>query len=122
MNIGAKIKKARLSKNYSQKYMADALDISQSYYNKIENEQANLSVDKLVAIAKELEVDVSELLNRENSNYNNTIEVNNGQIGSGNILHISYSEEERQLYKEQINLLKKEIAYLKSIINKFENN
>jgi transcriptional regulator with XRE-family HTH domain len=119
MNIGAKIKKTRLSKNYSQKHMADTLDISQSYYNKIENEQANLTVDKLRAIAEELKIDSALLLDNGNANFSNTIEINNGQVGI-NTLYLSYSEEERQLYKEQIKLLKEEVTYLKSIFDKFK--
>lgn len=79
--------------------MAEVLDISQGYYNKIENEQANLTVDKLQIIAKELGVPLFALLDDGNSKWSNTIEINNGNVNSANILNISYSEEERQLYK-----------------------
>jgi transcriptional regulator with XRE-family HTH domain len=57
-----KIRIVRFSKGYSQDYMARQLHISQRAYSKIECGHTNLSVDRLKAIAKVLEVDVKELI------------------------------------------------------------
>jgi len=119
MDVPAKIRYYRMKKNYSQHYMAEALNISQSYYNKLENGQAKLTVDNLLDISGILNVSPSELLN-ETRDYFNEISVSNGQVGSGNTLHISYSEEERNLYIKTIELLKEEISYLKKILDKIK--
>ena len=50
----------------------------------------------------------------------NNFEINKGQIGSGNTQYIGYTEEERQLYKDQIKHLLEENAYLKLLIDKFK--
>lgn len=102
--------------------MADILNISQGYYNKIENGHAKIDVEKLVTIAKELEVDPAELLEIKEGNYTNNFKTNNGQIGSGNTFHQACSEQERKLYREQIEQLKNEVEFLKNIITQFNIN
>lgn len=61
-NTIEKIRINRLTKGYSQNYMAIQLNISQRAYSKIECGHTNLSVDRLKAIAKVLEVDVKDLI------------------------------------------------------------
>lgn len=116
MTIAFKIKKIRLSKNICQKYMADILDISQSYYNKIENGQAKLTVECLLIIANELKTTPEYFLGSHDNTTNSTNSSKNLN-GKNKHLNISYSEEERQLYREQIILLKNEISFLKRIID-----
>lgn len=120
MQIGDRIKKLRVEHNFSQKYMADVLNISQGYYNKIENGQANINADKLQSIADIFNIAPGELFSANDNYFTNTFEVNKGQIGSGNILYQAYSEQELDLFKDQIRQLKKENAFLKSIIDRFQ--
>ena len=60
--VASNIRKARLSRNYSQDYLAYKLNISQNGYSKIELGYTGLSVDKLIIIAKVLEIDPIKLL------------------------------------------------------------
>lgn len=60
--VAPNIRKARLSRNYSQDYIAYKLDISQNGYSKIELGYTGLSVEKLIKIATVLEVDLVKLL------------------------------------------------------------
>lgn len=119
MKIGNKIREFRLKKNLSQEYMSTVLNISQPYYNKIENNKAKLTVDNMLAIANEFEVDPSELIDSLQPNFSNTFKVNMGQIGTGNTQNNNFSQEEKQLYIERISALEKENEFLKFVIQKF---
>jgi transcriptional regulator with XRE-family HTH domain len=58
-SINYRIKKLRISKDYSQEEMADELGLSKSGYNKIETGVTDPSAKRLQAIAKILEVDIT---------------------------------------------------------------
>ncbi len=62
-NYREKIRIARLTKGYSQNYMAMQLDISQRAYSKIECGHTILSVERLLNIAVILEIDAGNLVN-----------------------------------------------------------
>jgi len=52
-----RIRLKRIEKAYSQEYIASKLNISQSYYAKIENSKAELSLSQLFLILSLLEID-----------------------------------------------------------------
>jgi transcriptional regulator with XRE-family HTH domain len=52
----------RSEKNISQEYMAEKLNITQSFYSKIENGKRELKLISLLEIAEILELDLYELL------------------------------------------------------------
>lgn len=56
--VHIKIRLLRLKKNYSQEYMAYHLNISQSYYAKIENNKSDLTIAIFCKICKILDVDI----------------------------------------------------------------
>jgi transcriptional regulator with XRE-family HTH domain len=56
MTTGDKIRIQRLTKNYSQEYMAFMLDISQAAYSKLERNETELSLKRIYAIAEILEI------------------------------------------------------------------
>ena len=60
--MGSRIKMKRRSKKLSQKDMAQAIQISTSYYGNIERGRRIPSIDTLVAIANALEVGMDFLL------------------------------------------------------------
>lgn len=64
--ILTKIRSKRLEKNYSQKYLAARLNISQSYYAKIENGNTKLTVEGLIEISQILNLNIVELFNPQN--------------------------------------------------------
>jgi transcriptional regulator with XRE-family HTH domain len=61
--IGARIRKLRQSKDYTQDNMAAELDITAGAYAKIERGETDPSITRLLKIAEILEVDVNIFLN-----------------------------------------------------------
>jgi transcriptional regulator with XRE-family HTH domain len=66
MNIGTNIKNIRELKNFSQEYVANEIDVSQSTYARIENGTIIPKIDRLQRIAEVLEVDLSALISTTN--------------------------------------------------------
>jgi len=64
--VSKNIRKFRDLKGFSQEYMAEQLNLSQSSYAKIENNHTKLTVDKLNEISKILEVNIANLFQHEN--------------------------------------------------------
>lgn len=55
-DVGEKIRLQRLTKKYSQEYMAFLLDISQAAYSKIERDETELTLKRIYEIAEILEI------------------------------------------------------------------
>jgi transcriptional regulator with XRE-family HTH domain len=62
------IRKIRLEKNYTQEYIATKLNISQSYYGRIENGKADLNIDTLYKILTILNTDYIDFFMQVKSN------------------------------------------------------
>ena len=68
-NYLTKITAKRVQKNISQRYMAASLNISQGYYNKLENGKLQMSANMLFSIINILEIDPNEIFpHRESAN------------------------------------------------------
>lgn len=61
MNENVKI--IRELKNFTQKFMASQLMISQSNYSRMEKGSVNISIDKLEKISSIFEISVSDIIN-----------------------------------------------------------
>lgn len=61
MDYLEQIRTARECKNYSQETMAEKLNITTGGYSKLERGESKMSVDKLIEIAKVLEIELSDL-------------------------------------------------------------
>jgi transcriptional regulator with XRE-family HTH domain len=59
-----RIRTIRVSKDYSQDYLAAKLGISQNAYSKVELGYSTLSVERLFTIGSILEVDVNDLISQ----------------------------------------------------------
>ncbi len=59
--LGKNIKRLRKQKGLSQEELSLNLDLDGSYIGKVENGKLNITIDKISAIAKFLEVEVVEL-------------------------------------------------------------
>ena len=118
MHIGQKIKKLRELKNLTQTHLADQLGVSQSAYSKIELGESEVTFSKLEKISEALGMKPEEVIAfNESMVFNITNNPNGGNVFS-HINHNSISETERQLYQDQINLLKEEVSYLKQMLEK----
>ncbi|MEY5049757.1 MAG: hypothetical protein RLZZ175_3116 [Bacteroidota bacterium] len=112
-SIGFKIKKLRELKNYTQEYMAEKLNISQSTYARFEKDDSDVTISKLQQIAEVLEVTLNDILDF-NSQYifNNYSKTKNG-------FNINHSSElEKELFEKHINHLTKENEYLRGMLEK----
>jgi transcriptional regulator with XRE-family HTH domain len=65
--INEKIRLLRLEKNYSQDYVANQLELSQSYYGRIENGKRTISVACLMKILSVFDVDYNTFFNDMNN-------------------------------------------------------
>lgn len=61
-DVGEKIRLQRLTKKYSQEYMAFMLNISQAAYSKIERDETELTVKRIFEIGEILEINPYTLL------------------------------------------------------------
>jgi len=62
MTVGLKIKQLRTIKGFSQEDMADKLNISWATYSRIERGKVDITISRLVQIAKVLKVSLPELV------------------------------------------------------------
>ena len=61
-DVGEKIRIQRLTKKYSQEYMAFMLEISQAAYSKIERDETELTIQRIFDIGEILEINPYTLL------------------------------------------------------------
>jgi transcriptional regulator with XRE-family HTH domain len=115
LNIGTKIKKLRELKNLTQEHMASVIGITQSAYSRMELGETEITYSKLARIAGELGMKPEEVIAFNESMVFNVM---HNQTGNGLIIqNNTLNNEERELYKQQIETLKEEVAYLKKIID-----
>ncbi len=118
MHISQKIKKLRELKNLTQLHMAKKLGVSQSAYSKIELGESEVTYSRLEKISEVLGMKPEEVIA---FNDQMVFNISNNPHGGNVFSHIDQkgiTENERKLYQDQIDLLKNEIAYLKSVIEK----
>ena len=67
MTLGNSIRKVRELRNVTQEYMAIELEISQVTYSRIEAGKTKIDIERLIKIAKLLEVDIMRLIHYKNN-------------------------------------------------------
>jgi transcriptional regulator with XRE-family HTH domain len=123
MKIGNKIRKIRELKNISPKDMADRLNITPQGLNKIEREEVDVNVERLLQIAGIFEMKPEDLLTfDEKVVFNNHAEIKGGlQQGVYNGPFHAFPQEMKDLYEKQIILLEEQNQYLKERIKTLES-
>lgn len=115
LKIGHKIKKLRELKNLTQEHMAKSIGISQGAYSRMELGETEITYSKLEKISEELGMKPEEVIAFNESVVFNVM---NNQTGNGLVINNNQiNEEDKNLYLQQITLLKEENAYLKTVIN-----
>jgi transcriptional regulator with XRE-family HTH domain len=115
MQIGNKIKKIRELRNFTQKYLADELSLSQSAYSKIEMGETEITYARLEKIAAVFEMKLEDIITFSDNallNFSNN-------TGNGNLIaNVSYSLTEVLIksYEDQIQSLKEEVSFLKMLL------
>jgi transcriptional regulator with XRE-family HTH domain len=117
MHIGQKIKKLRELKNLTQTHVAEKLGVSQSAYSKMELGESEVTYNRLEKISEILQMKPEEVIAFNESMVFNVMHNQNGGNVFGDINN-TVSDTERQLYQDQINLLKEEVTYLKKMLEK----
>ncbi|MBN9293283.1 MAG: helix-turn-helix transcriptional regulator [Flavobacteriia bacterium] len=79
MELHNKIRFLRLSKNFTQNYMADELGIDGANYGRLERGETGISVDRLKKVAKILGVKTSFLIG-DKTNDESEESLKNGEI------------------------------------------
>lgn len=115
IKIGNKIRKYRLIKGYSQENMAAILDISQKTYSNMENNKSSISIDNLKALAKELEIDIMELLSDDKVVVQHNSSTDNSTFQGGII--VNQSKELVKQLEARIVELKESLADKDQIID-----
>ncbi len=118
MNVGYKIKQLRELRNYTQSYVAEQLNISVSGYGKIERNETDISLNRLMQISKILETDFNTILNFDKQNIFNLQHNNvaNAIVQNQQILDKPIDERLKQLEKDNIILKESLNALLKNSV------
>lgn len=118
-SIGHRLRKLREAKDLGQDWIAHELGMSVSGYSRIERDEVKITFDKLERIAIILEVPVAELVHNQDSASGNNHIPANGDSGNNHQNHKSLEIEKLEtLYREQINTLREEVAYLRELLKK----
>jgi transcriptional regulator with XRE-family HTH domain len=112
--IGQQIRSLREAKGYSQEYMADMLDISQSTYACLESGKTSLRVERLFEILELLETDIATLLNKK-SNTNSSTNGHETSMAESKGLNVP---ELKLVYDRLFQEMRDEILFLRSLIRK----
>ncbi|MRX40435.1 helix-turn-helix domain-containing protein [Flavobacterium sp. LC2016-23] len=113
------LRKIRIIKGFSQDYVADLLNISQAAYSDIERGKTKINFEKLKKIAAIFDLEVSSIIDfHETQKLDKLVadRVNTNPDEMKTI--IDHFDKERQLYQEQIDILKNEITYLRNKLDK----
>ncbi|MDV3928560.1 XRE family transcriptional regulator [Elizabethkingia anophelis] len=106
------IRRIRRERDFSQEYMAEMLNLSQSQYSRLENNESPIDFEKIGKIAIILDVNPFDILEFSEQSFINCSQ-------SGNINTINNNEDfknERESYLQQIKELKEDKEFLKQEI------
>ena len=113
MKLGENIKKLRELKNYTQQYIADELGISLSGYGKIERDQTEITLSRLLEIAKILDIDLFSLIHfNGNEVFKNGKQSKETKGTEPSSLSLDLQQQLIQKYKEENDYLKELVRQL----------
>lgn len=117
-SIGHRLRKLRESKDLGQDWLAHELGMSISGYSRIERDEVKITYDKIERIAAILQVPVTEIVN-----HHDVAQMHNNGLGNGHATTSNHQqsveiEKLESLYREQINNLRDEVAYLRELLRK----
>lgn len=120
--IGNNIKNIRELKNLTQEFVAEKLDISQSAYSRLEKGEIKISKEKLVQIAKVLEVKPEDIKEFDSQKYFNSVGNVDGDFSGSIIVGIGMEELGiKKLYEDKITLLEELLNQQKGIVEKYRS-
>jgi len=105
------IRKLRREKDFSQEYMAEMLELSQSQYSRIENGECSIDLEKTNRIAEVLGANPLDII--EFSDKQAYINCTNSGYYMNTFNNSENFEKEREAYLAQIKELKEDKEFLK---------
>ena len=102
-SIGQRIREIRLSRNYSQQYLAQKIGVTQKAYSKIESEETKLGVDTLKKIASILDVPIESFFDSKNKPVINDF---SSRAGGDNVLYKTTLDKSLEKNDFRINQIK----------------
>lgn len=120
--IGNNIKNIRELKNLTQEFVAEKLDISQSAYSRLEKGEIKISKEKLVQIAKVLEVKPEDIKEFDSQKYFNSVGNVDGDFSGSIIVGIGMEElGMKKLYDDKIALMEELMSQQKKELEKYRS-
>ncbi len=114
--IGKNIRKFRELKGYSQEYMANEMELTQTSYAKLESNSTKISVERLFTIAKLLETDVADILElNKQTIYHQDIKEHS--IGHQEVQNLH--QDNKEVYEKLLQSKDEQIALLKSLLSQY---
>lgn len=115
-----RIRENRKTKGYSHDYMAAMLDISPSAYNKLERNETNLSLERLLVITDILELPITEVLDiKTGDTYNQDLKDNSiGRVETLYQDNKDKTEKIEHLYQQLLKEKDETIKMLKELVTK----
>ena len=104
--VGNKIRTLRDIKGYSQEYMAQQMSMTASAYSKLERDETEMTLNRLVEIAKILGVDTQTILNFDEKQIFNFHNSHQNTVGNREA-HVHYND-------KVIEVLEKDNAHLRN--------
>lgn len=116
MQLGHKIKILREIKKITQKEFAESLGLSQGAYSRLELGSTEINYSRLEKISEKLGMKPEEIIAFDEGIVFNVM---HNDTGNGLVINnTSVDDSEKNLYLQQIELLKSQNDYLKIIIEK----
>lgn len=75
MKIHDKLRTIRITKGYTQDYVASKLDIDPVNYGRLERGQSKITVDRLQLLCQILDVDICNIFSDKNNEYDNNLDL-----------------------------------------------
>jgi len=117
MKIGKNIRKIRELKNFTQEHMAERLGMSQNGYSKLERDETEMTLSKLMKLAEALETNFLDLIGFDENKlfFNQTSQDTSSAIMFNH--NYEFTELKKQ-YEGRIVDLQKEIERLHALLEK----
>lgn len=112
--IGLRIKNYRELKGFSQEYVASKLHISCSAYSRIERNEVNLGLDKLIRISEVFNISLEKIIFGDD----HTTKLIAEEAETEYKQKLMENSRLLKAYQDQVNILKEQVDYLKAIIAK----
>jgi transcriptional regulator with XRE-family HTH domain len=116
--LATTFKMLREMHNYTQEYVASALEVSPNTYSLMEKGQATFTIERIEGLAKLYNMNMVDLLNFNGHTVIQSISHSNGILSENVNITNGIGDEERKLFAEVINRLEDQNTRLLNLLEK----